>query len=361
MKVLLDATVLERPLDGVGTLTIGLYRACLAIDPDLTVIAVHQCPPRVELPQEIKTIGMGTKMSGRWWRRLVLPATTATIKPQIVHFPNNGHIPLGIKSRKVMILHDVFPLILPGYLESDEAVEKYKMRVQRDINRCDLLVTVSEISKKDIMAHFDLKTEPIVIPAGCRYKPSARKPALKPKVNPYFLNTGGYDPERKGLDVLIPMFIQLHDSGRLSSRLVITGSRGWSNKMAQVVADGVRRGIIEDTGCVSDEKMLNLYENALGLVYPSRYEGFGMPPLEAMTLGCPVITTRNGSLPEVCGEAVRYVDLSQTRDFADALVNIENNTTLRHELQVKGFLQATKYSWANSAATFLSALEKLTS
>jgi glycosyltransferase involved in cell wall biosynthesis len=113
---------------------------------------------------------------------------------------------------------------------------------------------------------------------------------------------------------------------------------------------------VEERGYVDEPTLAQLFQQARALVYPSKYEGFGLPPLEAMTAGCPVITTRETSLPEVCGEAAVYVDPDDHRAFAEAIMAIETDPLLRERLRTAGSAQASTFTWGEAAATFLGAL-----
>ena len=105
-------------------------------------------------------------------------------------------------------------------------------------------------------------------------------------------------------------------------------------------------------GYVSDRDLVVLLKNALALVYPSPYEEFGLPPLEAMNVGCPVITTYRTSIPEICGESVLYIDPANGHDFGGALVAMENDPELREGLRDAGQRQAAKFSCKKSTLTF---------
>lgn len=360
MRILLDASVLELPATGIAKATLGLYEAVLRLRPGLVVTAVHHGPLTDRLPS-----GMAEKSTrpvpGRWFRSLGLPLAARPLRPDVAHFPWNGKVPLLRSGAKVVTqIHDVLPLAVPGHFASEFEEAKYRRQIQRDIDRADLLMTSSAYSRDQIVRNFRVRAEPMVLPLATKFQP--RRPdedmaAACP--GGYFIYVGGYDP-RKGIEALLKIFMDLRRDGRIKSTLVLTGHRKYySEPFRRLVEEAAAAGFVRELGYVSDERLAGLYSGALALVYPSRYEGFGLPPLEAMTCGCPVITTRCMSLPEVCGEAARYVNVEDAADFAGALKGIELDESLRRRFQTQGFAQAKKFSWDVAAGLFLDALDEL--
>ena len=121
----------------------------------------------------------------------------------------------------------------------------------------------------------------------------------------------------------------------------------------------VAGGAVIEKGYVSDGELVTLMQGAKALIYPTLYEGFGLPPLEAMSVGCPVITTRAGSVPEVCGDAAFYAGGDDDDALAQAVVEMYHNEGLRRTCMERGFRQSSKFTWERSAATFLGALDDL--
>lgn len=361
MRILFDATVMQQPSTGIARATLGLYEGCLSLEPSIEITALHQEPLLGALPPKIQSARFGTHVPKFLWRRLLLPRYVSRQQHNIIHFPWNGNVPKAFSNATVVTtLHDILPLIIPGYFNSEQAEQKYRKRIQSDIDRTHILLTVSEYSKKQIMDNFIVRHEPVVIHHGPTIKVDNKQPDLDSnKVGNYFLYVGGYD-SRKGIEKLLTVFINLHREKMLSSRLILTGSKNYfSERFKRLIDEGHQLGIVEGMGYVSDTVLVDLFSKAKALVYPSKYEGFGLPPLEAMSLGCPVITTRYTSIPEICGDAAYYVEPDNEKDFAEGLIALENNQEMRRELKIKGKKQAAKFSWRVSAGIFLDEVTKI--
>jgi alpha-1,3-rhamnosyl/mannosyltransferase len=276
----------------------------------------------------------------------------------VAWFPWNGHVPrmkhAGIVASTI---HDVLPLIIPGYFREPQAEELYRARVQQDLDRSDVVFTDSVYSQQQIVTQFHTSREPVVIKFGPTMTPvSPPATEVTPEDKPFFVYVGGYD-RRKGIEGLVRLFLELHTEGRIASRLILTGTPHYfSDAFRDVVRDAAARGAVEERGYVDEPTLAHLLQGARALVYPSKYEGFGLPPLEAMTAGCPVITTRETSLPEVCGNAALYVDPDDRHAFAEAVMAIDTDPLLRERLRASGFAQAATFTWEDAAATFLGAL-----
>lgn len=356
MNIFFDATVLEIPLTGIGKTMLQLYENCLSQMDSLKITGIHRRPLSVNLTSKIGSVQLGNNFPGPVWRSFILPAYLNKKTPDIMHFPWNGKVPYNLKDIKVITtLHDVLPLIIPHYFRSKIQEVLYKRNIQKDMDRSNLIVTDSNFSKKEIMDNFDVDTEILVLHHGPTIKPPSGGFSVE-KSN-YFLYVGGYDP-RKGLEKLIERFIILNKEKKLESRLIVVGEKNYYSKNLKIlIEEGISKGFLEEKGYVSDDSLAKLYSNALALVYPSRYEGFGLPPLEAMNLGCPVITTKCTSIPEICGNAAYYVDLNE--DLDEALITLENDPTIREKLSLKGKKQAARFSWESTSKIFLNKIENL--
>jgi glycosyltransferase involved in cell wall biosynthesis len=362
MKILLDATVLQQPATGIAKATLGLYNSFLSIMPNIiSTTALHRKRLKCDLPLKMDSIQRGTYIPDFLWRRLVFPILVSSHQPSIVHFPWNGNV-VSLPSRITVVttIHDVLPLSIPNYFNCERDEQIYRNRLQKDIDRTHLIITDSEYSKKEIMNNFDVRSEPVVIYLAPTIKLNEVGSNFVPHITQdYFLYVGGYD-SRKGIESLLNVFIKLHREKKLSSKLILTGSKHYfSRKFKKLIEEGYELGIVEEMGYVPDSVLANLYTDAKALIYPSKYEGFGLPPLEAMAMGCPVITTKYTSIPEVCGEAVYYIEPDDEKNFADGLILVENSSEFRAELKMKGKKQAAKFTWVRSGQLFLDGLLKL--
>lgn len=223
--------------------------------------------------------------------------------------------------------------------------------LRRAVREADALIAISEHTADDLIRLTGVRRERVhVIPlaADPRFAP-VNNPAVPVRYGiegPYVLYVGALEP-RKNLGVLLHAFAQM---GNTDVKLVLAGPRGW---MFDEIFDTVQRlGLssrVVFPGFVPDEDLPALLSGAEAFVYPSRYEGFGLPVLEAMSCGVPVITTNASSLPEVAGDAAVTVAPNDAAGLSNALRNVLGNAALRDELRGKGLVRASRFSWTDTA------------
>ncbi|NPV51606.1 MAG: glycosyltransferase family 4 protein [Candidatus Methanofastidiosum sp.] len=365
MKIIVDGTVLEQPATGIAKSLLELYKKCIELDHSLEVTVIHRKPLKISLPNGIKSKQISINFTDKLninnilWRYVILPCYILKNRPKFVHFPWNGNVPpfIRVYTNIVLTIHDVLPLTIPDYFKSKNERDKYIKSLQTSINRSKKIFTVSEYSKKEILQNFVVDVDIEVILHGSTLKKVKTESKGNPKFK-YFLYVGGYDP-RKGLEKLLKVFLKLHEEKKLRNKLVLTGSKNYfSPSFKNLVTEGVNSGIVIEKGYITDEELSLLYSNATALIYPSKYEGFGLPVLEAMSMGCPVITTKCTSIPEVCGDAAYYVDVDNEINLSEALIKLETDVNLQKSLINKGKQRASKFSWSSSAKIFLEKLMK---
>ena len=234
---------------------------------------------------------------------------------------------------------------------------QYRKNVKNSLRRAGLIITDSQFSRQKIIEYFAPRAAPTVVypasPLEAGSTPSAEKDAA-----PFFLFCGGYE-KRKGIEPLLETFIALWQRGDFQIPLRLVGmQREYSQRVSNLLQRARQLGAIQELGYLTDEELARCYQNALALIYPSRYEGFGLPPLEAMSLGSPVVTFNAMSLPEVCGDAALYIGLHEVGSLSELVLNLAGDENLRNELSQLGLVQAAQFSWHKSAEVFLRAIDE---
>src|ERR1035437_1983921 len=365
MRILVDASVLQLDLTGVGRVLLGLYEAATRIEPGIRVCAVHQHDLRCVVPNGVitKRIRAG-KVHPALWRHLAFRTYAITNGYDVVHFPwNSGVIRPRKHCRVILTLHDVIPLVLPErYFQSERELKRFREKLQFNVDHADLVLTDSHTSKNDIAQHLSLKREPLVVypaptlnvaPAAPKWRDSG--PNLQ---DGYFVYVGGFD-QRKGLDQLIRVYTDLFVRQNVSVPLVVVGKRGFLGEQFEQQLDRAQTaGAVRLTGYVDDPELAGLLVGARALIYPSLYEGFGYPPLEAMSLGCTVCTSGAGAIREVCSDAALYFERADDHSLAEGIVSLCDDVSLRAQMSGRGLARSRCFSWEASAKCFLAALSE---
>jgi glycosyltransferase involved in cell wall biosynthesis len=361
VRILLDGTVFEEPLTGVARVTLGLYEACRDLDPSICIDVLHRRPLVCNVPEGFIRRRSGRYLSHTAWRNYLLPLLLRPGHDRISHFPCNGNVPFVRSGLPVVItLHDVIPLLMPDHFPDPTGELSYRKQTQGDLDRADLVITVSEYSRKEILRNFNVSAEPLVIRPGLRLDPNVPEGGDVPdSTDPYFVYVGGYD-RRKGLEQLLRVFDDLVLTNVTKARLVLVGlPRPITGEFQDLLRRGLESGRVIQSGYITDGELTQLLRHARALVFPSRYEGFGLPALEAMAAGCPVITTRSTSLPEVCGEAAVYFDHRDDRGLAAAMVQCESSGETYRHYRMLGLARSRMFTRSEPAQRFLEALEPL--
>lgn len=264
----------------------------------------------------------------------------------------------NIKARKIIAtVHDFSWELYPEF-QPQERVKYFKDNFYIQILRCDHIIAGSYFTKKEIVERTSFKPENItVIYHGINH--TLFKPLLnnKPIKQKYILAVGSIEP-RKNLKNLLLAYLQCDKAFKDEYHLYLVGDSGWKNDEIMQLVDSMNQWV-HPTGYISDEKLADMYRNASVFVYPSFYEGFGIPPLEAMACGTAVIASNASTLPEVCGDAAYYVDPLDIRAIMDSMKKVLCDEVLRHDLISKGLKHAQKFSWEKSAKEHMSVFEKV--
>jgi glycosyltransferase involved in cell wall biosynthesis len=268
---------------------------------------------------------------------------------------------------KALTLYDLTFLKYPQYIDS--VVAKYNRRVRQCLQWTDLIITISESTKQDAIKYLGISPEKILVtPLASRYDlnylKSENLAELQKQVNynfeiPYLLFVSTIEP-RKNIITLIKAFNYLKQKYKLEHNLVLIGKKGWKyDNIFNAISNSAYNHNIYHLDYLSNKLVALFYKLATVFVYPSYYEGFGLPVLEAMTLGTPVICANTSSLPEVVGDAGIQINPDKPLELADAIWQVINDSQLQQSLVAKGDRQARNFSWEKTAKKTLEAYRRL--
>jgi len=280
-----------------------------------------------------------------------------------IYHTTNFMIPLGILggTKRVVTIHDLIPLLFRDHApraKKNRYFAVYKWLMHASARKSDLIISVSESTKRDVIQHLGIpassESKVRVIHEGVKsdHVPAERKPHREI----VFLFVGRRDPY-KNLPMLVQSLADVRNEG-LPAKLRVIGSDDPRYPEAQKLADslGMNDHILW-SGYVPDRDLLSAYQQADVFVLPSRYEGFGLPVLEAMACGTPVICSNTSSLPEVAGDAALMMDPSNPDSLTEAMRRLIQDPALRAEMSRKGLAQAESFTWDETARQTLSAYE----
>lgn len=375
MRIAIDYTAAIRQGAGIGTYVRRLVDAALALDTDNSYILLSSGRPGREhpFPQGEHVRGRDVLIPDRylnilWYRwRVPLPPTLFTGPIDIYHGPDFVLPPLNKKVRKVVTIHDVAFLEHPEYA-APELAAYLKRVVPQALDEADVIATVSHEVSRTLIKHFQAPTEKLtVIPNGVgSYFKRVSDPVLLEATRnkfglklPFILAVGTLEPRKNHLG-LIKAYYQLYQQKKAPAMLAIAGGKGWLyDETRELVSQLKLEKRVRFLGRVSDLELIHLYSMAQIFAFPSFFEGFGIPPVEAMACGAPVITSNTSALPEVVGDAALLVDPHNIDELAHAIARLAGSEQLRQELRQKGYLQAQKFTWEQSARKMLSVYQRL--
>jgi len=270
-------------------------------------------------------------------------------------------------AKSITTIHDLTTLILPEYhLPHIQKMQAEKFRFAQE--QADAIIAVSENTKRDIVRLLGIAPERVYVvhegvEPGLRPFPSeAIVPTLLAyglEPQSYILHVGTIEP-RKNLVRLVEAYHQVHQAIPQPPKLVLVGRKGWfyNEVYAKVTALNLAKDVLFlDT--VTDEELPTFYNGALLLVYPTLYEGFGLPALEAMACGTAVVAANTSSLPEVIGDAGLLINPTDTLALADAIVHLLEDPIRRAKLSQKGLIQVKQFTWERVAQETVTVYEKV--
>jgi glycosyltransferase involved in cell wall biosynthesis len=285
-----------------------------------------------------------------------IPLALAREGIEVVHEPHYV-LPPAIGCRSIVTIHDCIHLMFPQYLPSRFAYVYAKGSMWCAARKADRVLTVSEASKRDILRFFDIPAEKVVVIHNAideRFLGAAdptRMDLVRRRYqldHPFILYVGNIKPH-KNIERLVAAFARARNGGPEQLKLIIIGDElSKYPALRQAVHRNKMDTHVRFLGFQPQETLAAFYRLARAFVFPSLYEGFGLPPLEAMACGTPVVTSNVSSLPEVAGGAALLVDPHDTDAIANGIHRAVTDETLRADLIGRGLARARQFSWAQS-------------
>jgi glycosyltransferase involved in cell wall biosynthesis len=373
MKIAVNSIPLLGPKTGVGNYAWNICRILedLPDGPELSYYYGHFSRQLMYSQTEHPFVRTFKDTAGRiplvksLYRRIRNIRARIQIRQFDIYFEPN-FIPLDLKFKRLAVTVHDFSFHLHPKWHPAERVEYFRDNFWKNIQRADAIITVSNFIRNQAVDEFGFDSKKVhVIPNGFDQslfhplQPHDRVLARQRLNLPdrFVLFVGSIEP-RKNLLNLLDAYASLPQSLQNSTPLVLAGFRGWENTTIMRRLERLH-GNVRYLGFVQDEDLAALYALAELFVYPSFYEGFGLPPLEAMACGCPVLVANASSLPEVGADAVLYTSPDNVEEMAAAMQNVLENSSLGQRLRVKGLERASSFSWQASALAHLDLFRRL--
>jgi glycosyltransferase involved in cell wall biosynthesis len=356
---------------GIGTYTYNVLKNLFMIDSKNNYHLFWSGEKFSEFENSKTKIIMSSKRHQRFFENFYFPNYINKNSIDLYHIPQNGiGLCEALNCLKIVTIHDLIPYTLPETVGSGY-LKKFLEDMPFIINLCDGIITVSQYSKKDILRFFPNfpKDRIFVTPlaADSSFKPLDKEKCKKHVLNrfnfsnDYILYIGGFS-SRKNVSGLVKAFKKARTHLTKEHTLVIVGSlKDEGVKIKDLVNELNLNNKVVFTGFIEDNYLPILYNGASLFVYPSLYEGFGLPPLEAMNCGTPVITSKVTSIPEVIDDAGILVDPYNVDELSFSIEKILNDDTYKNNLSFLGYERSKKFSWTNTANLTLNAYESILS
>ena len=375
LRVAFNGSALLSPLTGVGQYSKSLAEQMMAspdLDLHLFYAAIWSREIRTKPVKEIgalkdfikKFVPQPYRISRalQGWR---FGMGTRRFRPQLYHEPN--FLPFKFDGPTIITAHDLSWIRFPE-THPDERVAVMNELFPKALERADHVLTDASYVRQEIIEEFGIAPDRITsVPLGSRkiFHPRSAeqcRPVLQERGLDYrgfVLCVGTLEP-RKNLELVIRAYSALPERFRRRRPLVMVGMKGWlTSKVESLMQPMVASGEIRPLGFTSDEDLAVLYAAALTLVYPSLYEGFGLPPLEAMASGTPVIVSDRSTLPEVVGAAGVQIAADDEAGLREALLRFDEDSSFWQQCAEASLEQASKFSWERCARETLAIYRKV--
>jgi glycosyltransferase involved in cell wall biosynthesis len=369
MRIGIDARTISEK-GGCRTYVLNLIKNLLKVDKENKYIIFYNKSEHLGTFKETEEylVRPGQKYFQLIYDHLSMPLAVRKYKLDLIHTPKSA-TSFFYPIKNVVTILDVIPLLYP---ETERFPNRlyWKIQIPVAIKKADIIITISRSAKKDICQMFNVSENKIKVVYLCyneRMKPIDASDRILKKVkekyhlpDKFILFVGTIQP-RKNLDKLFRAYALLKNGNKINnSKLVICGRFGWFYKPLLNLLNELKiKKDIKFLNFIPDSELPYIYSLAELFVYPSQYEGFGLPVLEAMACGVPVITSNSSSLPEVAGNSAIKIDPRDTQGLSDSIRQVLFNEKIKNTLVKRGLEQAKKFSWGKCAKETLKIYEKI--
>ena len=358
MRIGLDGMPLAQPRTGVGTYTFELARALAAAAPEdefelISPLPFEKTVTADDHPANLNLVYSRPNLFQRRWWTIGLPSYLRN-HPFALFHGTNYEAPLRAQCPTVVTIHDL-SLLLHSSTHEARAVRRARLLLPLMARKATLVITPSEQVKNEVCQHLKLRPSKVfAIPLAPRstFTPMQARQTAETRrrlgVEEEFLLFVGTIEPRKNLSTLVHMLEEVLRATDLRPQLVVAGKVGWkSDELLSHLERSPVKERIKLVGFVTDEDLRALYSSCRAFIYPSIYEGFGLPPLEAMACGAPVIASR---VPSIKESVARIVSATDFRDLGRIIVELLTDRQARQSLSERGLKHALEFSWQRTAA-----------
>jgi glycosyltransferase involved in cell wall biosynthesis len=363
MRIGLDARLPTYQMGGISQYILNLLPALAEQDPANDYLVLHSRKER----RDFRPTGASRFKRASLWtpchhplERWTLGLELAPRRLDLLHSPDFIPPAFGPR-RRVITVHDLSFLYYPEFLTAASR-RYYADQIGWAVRAADMVIADSDHTRQDIIKRLEVapaKVTTVHLAAGPAYTEPMDQSEVAATLarlglpSGFVLFAGTLEP-RKNIPILLRALRHLADNSGVDPLLVLAGRKGWLYRpILELVSE---LGLVERVrhlDGLTDRELAALYRGAAALAFPSFYEGFGLPPLEAMHAGCPVICSRRASLPEVVGPAAIMLEPEDVAAWSDALYRLLTDTALAERLRQAGYEQAARFTWPRTAAATL--------
>ena len=358
-RLLFDGRVLsENSHTGIHRYANELLKSLPSKMPDIN-IQVIGCQD-TQIPEGVENIPLSLPLSDHERAEKIVGLSSTLEKSDLIYSPYYP-VPSKREAKAILTIHDLIPLVHPEWFNNPSTIRFFEKNLRESAKYADKIIADSRCTKRDIVKFYDIEEEKVEVihlapcsifknTQDCNFPFINDVPKIVSEKRPYFLSVATLEP-RKNLVRTIKAFELFRDSEKnLEPALLLVGKSGWKNEELLKTFNNSRyKDSIFFTGYLSDKDLISVYQQALAFTYPSLYEGFGLPVLEAMSSGVPVITSNNSSLAEIATDAALCCDPYSVEEIAVSMQRIAESQTLRQNLAALGIQRSNEFSWEKTA------------